>query len=87
MSYASISHNETANSHINDAIIEYRDALKVIQEKNSNKLADALVKDIEDTIGYLEGLKGNISSLNSRISQALHEKEERERKEKEKLNN
>lgn len=80
MSYASISHNQTAVGYIDDAIKEYREALKKIQENNSNTLADELVKEIDDTIGYLEGLKGNINSLNSRISQALHEKEERERR-------
>ena len=82
MSMASISSNQAAIGYINDAIKEYQEAIKKIEQDNENKLSDELIKEIEDTIGYLEGLKGNLGNLNAEISRELAAKAERERERK-----
>ena len=82
MSYASISSNDKAKGYIVDAIKEYEKSLEKIKIENDNKKSDDLIKEIEDTIGYLYGLISNINSVNGKISSALEEKARKEEAER-----
>lgn len=76
MSYSSIAKNNEAISKINEAIKKYTNAKNKIELSNKNVRAELLITHINDNIGYLNGIKSQLSTINGTIADALKAKEE-----------